>query len=65
MAANATRDLLWLAQQGHGGEAGDKLLMNLIAGPDSSFGDLEIRLAIGALATAQKAILERLEELED
>jgi hypothetical protein len=64
MAANATEDLVYLAQHGYGGEAGEKLMENLVSGVETSFGELEIRLAIGVVASTQKSIIERLEALD-
>jgi hypothetical protein len=64
MASDATIDLLWLAQNGYGGAAGEKLVEHMIAGPDTSLGELELRLALGTLAAAQRAILERLARVD-
>ncbi len=63
MAIAATVDVLWVAEN-HGGEAGSRLVENMVAGPDTSMGELEGRLALGAIATAQREILERLDALE-
>jgi hypothetical protein len=63
IATQATEDILWVAEH-HGGEAGQRLLSFMIAGPNTSMGELEVRLALGALATAQRGIIERIEELE-
>ena len=63
MAIAATEDVLWVAEH-HGGEAGRRLVEDMVAGPDTSMGELENRLALGAMATAQREILERLDALE-
>jgi hypothetical protein len=59
-ATAATEDVLWVAEH-HGGEAGRRLVENMPFGAGQSMGELEARLALGALATAQRVILERLE----
>jgi hypothetical protein len=66
-SVNATRDIIWLAENGHGGEAGERFMGSTavgLVGPDAAFGELEVRLALGTLASAQRQIIERLESRE-
>jgi hypothetical protein len=62
LAAEATRPVLDLAESS-GGDAG-RALVEKMYGPDSSMGELELRLALGALATAVIDLRERVAEIE-
>ena len=62
IATEATRPLLELAETS-GGDAG-AALRKYLYGPDSSMGEFELRLALGALANAVIALNERVARLE-
>lgn len=62
-ATRATYPLLRIADSGAGGDAG-RALLNYMYSADTSMGELEVRLALGALATALLDAGERLARLE-
>jgi len=62
LAAEHTRPLLDLAENG-GGDAGAALVQKMF-GPDTSMGELEVRLGLGALATAVIDLRQRVADLE-
>jgi hypothetical protein len=64
IAIEHTRPLMELAESGGGGDAGAALVEYMISGADSSMGEFELRLALGALATAVIELRERVARLE-
>jgi hypothetical protein len=63
IAAEHTHPLMEVAED-LGGDAGAALLNYMISGADSSMGELELRLGLGALATAVLDLSARVAELE-
>jgi hypothetical protein len=62
IATEGTRPLLELAETS-GGDAG-AALKKYLYGPDSSFGEFELRLALGTLANAVITLNEHVARLE-